>query len=130
LLAVVGCGRSHEVDVDVTAGALGSEFSFVGRAPTVTDVGFIQVKRTDGDPSSTLLCEVPSVSTKRTPNARLRFVYESYPVGCATLGAMPCRPLAAGGSYSVAVYDIRHDRPHGGLRFKLDAAGNVADKAL
>ena len=124
IFLVAGCARSQAVDVDVTTGALGYEFSLAARDPTAIDRGFIQVKRTDGE----LLCEVSSVSTKRAPRDRFRFTYGPYPTACATLGAMPCRPLTAGGSYSAAVYDIRHDRPHGGLRFELDAAGNVTHK--
>src|SRR5262249_47226220 len=117
-----------DVDVDVVAGALGYEFSLLATDPTATHIPFIEVKRTDGEPSAAFLCEVSPVSTKQTMNVPFRFVYEQYPAGCATQGAMPCYPLTAGGSYSVAVYDIRHDRPHGGLRFDLDAAGNVTHK--
>lgn len=129
VIIAVGCGRSKDVDVDVAAAGLGYEFSLVGRSPAATDIPFIRVTRTDGDPSSALLCEVSPISTKQTANGQFRFVYEQYPAGCATLGALPCHPLTAGGSYSVVVYDIRHDRPHGGLRFDLDPAGNVTHKS-
>src|SRR5262249_55916682 len=76
MFVAVGCARLKDVDVDVATGVLGYEFSLIGRGPTATGMPFIEVKRTDGEPSAAFLCEVSPVSTKQTMNVPFRFVYE------------------------------------------------------